>query len=90
MFYADLFCDGCRFKNHKKALITSVDKKIPNGFLEEQGTLVLHSKYPPEHENEMLPFPFYSFFYLTCKFIFLMNKKSLLKGGKVGEVDQIS
>ncbi|KAF3841980.1 hypothetical protein F7725_023931 [Dissostichus mawsoni] len=24
------------FKNHRKALVTSVDKKIPNGFLEEQ------------------------------------------------------
>ncbi|XP_077437621.1 receptor-type tyrosine-protein phosphatase epsilon-like isoform X2 [Vanacampus margaritifer] len=26
-----------RFKNHRKALVTSVDKKLPNGFLEEQG-----------------------------------------------------
>nr|XP_057914501.1 receptor-type tyrosine-protein phosphatase epsilon-like isoform X1 [Doryrhamphus excisus]XP_057914502.1 receptor-type tyrosine-protein phosphatase epsilon-like isoform X1 [Doryrhamphus excisus]XP_057914503.1 receptor-type tyrosine-protein phosphatase epsilon-like isoform X1 [Doryrhamphus excisus]XP_057914504.1 receptor-type tyrosine-protein phosphatase epsilon-like isoform X1 [Doryrhamphus excisus] len=26
-----------RFKNHRKALVKSVDKKIPNGFLEEQG-----------------------------------------------------
>lgn len=29
-----------RFKNHRKALVTSVDKKIPNGFMEEQGTFV--------------------------------------------------
>ncbi|XP_017287525.1 receptor-type tyrosine-protein phosphatase epsilon-like isoform X1 [Kryptolebias marmoratus] len=37
-----------RFKNHKKALITSVDKKIPNGFLEEQGeqTVVLLPRSP--------------------------------------------
>lgn len=28
-----------RFKNHRKALVTSVDKKIPNGFMEEQGTI---------------------------------------------------
>ena len=26
-----------RFRSHRKALVTSVDKKIPNGFLEEQG-----------------------------------------------------
>lgn len=31
---------AARFKNHRKALVTSVDKKIPNGFMEEQGTFV--------------------------------------------------
>ncbi|XP_047207442.1 receptor-type tyrosine-protein phosphatase epsilon-like isoform X4 [Girardinichthys multiradiatus] len=37
-----------RFKNHRKALVTSVDKKIPNGFLEEQGeqTVVLLPRSP--------------------------------------------
>ncbi|XP_041866749.1 receptor-type tyrosine-protein phosphatase epsilon-like isoform X2 [Melanotaenia boesemani] len=36
------------FKNHRKALVTSVDKKIPNGFLEEQGeqTVVLLPRSP--------------------------------------------
>uniref|UniRef100_A0A3Q3W3C2 Receptor-type tyrosine-protein phosphatase epsilon n=1 Tax=Mola mola TaxID=94237 RepID=A0A3Q3W3C2_MOLML len=38
----------CRFKNHRKALVTSVDKKIPNGFMEEQGeqTVVLLPRSP--------------------------------------------
>ncbi|XP_029691564.1 receptor-type tyrosine-protein phosphatase epsilon-like isoform X3 [Takifugu rubripes] len=37
-----------RFKNHRKALVTSVDKKIPNGFMEEQGeqTVVLLPRSP--------------------------------------------
>ncbi|XP_028982815.1 receptor-type tyrosine-protein phosphatase epsilon-like isoform X2 [Betta splendens] len=37
-----------RFKNHRKALVTSVDKKIPNGFLEERGeqTVVLLPRSP--------------------------------------------
>uniref|UniRef100_A0A8C5A0X3 protein-tyrosine-phosphatase n=1 Tax=Gadus morhua TaxID=8049 RepID=A0A8C5A0X3_GADMO len=37
-----------RFKNHRKALVTSVDKKIPNGFLDEQGeqTVVLLPRSP--------------------------------------------
>ncbi|KAM9804339.1 receptor-type tyrosine-protein phosphatase epsilon-like [Neosynchiropus ocellatus] len=37
-----------RFKNHRKGLVTSVDKKLPNGFLEEQGeqTVVLLPRSP--------------------------------------------
>ncbi|XP_068597734.1 receptor-type tyrosine-protein phosphatase epsilon-like [Brachionichthys hirsutus] len=37
-----------RFKNHRQALVTSVDKKIPNGFMEEQGeqTVVLLPRSP--------------------------------------------
>ncbi|XP_046885181.1 receptor-type tyrosine-protein phosphatase epsilon-like [Hypomesus transpacificus] len=37
-----------RFRSHRKALVTSVDKKIPNGFLEEQGeqTVVLLPRSP--------------------------------------------
>ncbi|TKS85741.1 Receptor-type tyrosine-protein phosphatase epsilon [Collichthys lucidus] len=37
-----------KFKNHRKALVTSVDKKIPNGFMEEQGeqTVVLLPRSP--------------------------------------------
>uniref|UniRef100_A0A3P9DRI0 Receptor-type tyrosine-protein phosphatase epsilon n=1 Tax=Maylandia zebra TaxID=106582 RepID=A0A3P9DRI0_9CICH len=42
-----------RFKNHRKALVTSVDKKIPNGFLEEQGTLVLS----PSPSKRYFPIP---------------------------------
>lgn len=42
-----------RFKNHRKALVTSVDKKIPNGFLEERGTVLLYLIKPPVHENNM-------------------------------------
>lgn len=36
-----------RFKNHRKALVTSVDKKIPNGFMEEQGSVVERSVEGP-------------------------------------------
>lgn len=36
-----------RFKTHRKALVTTVDKKIPNGFLEEQGTVVRQSVQLP-------------------------------------------
>nr|XP_046190737.1 receptor-type tyrosine-protein phosphatase epsilon-like isoform X1 [Oncorhynchus gorbuscha]XP_046190738.1 receptor-type tyrosine-protein phosphatase epsilon-like isoform X1 [Oncorhynchus gorbuscha] len=37
-----------RFRNHRKAIVTSVDKKIPNGFLEDQGeqTVVLLPRSP--------------------------------------------
>ncbi|XP_057704017.1 receptor-type tyrosine-protein phosphatase epsilon-like isoform X2 [Corythoichthys intestinalis] len=38
LIFAVLLIIYClRFKNHRKALVTSVDKKLPNGFLEEQG-----------------------------------------------------
>lgn len=33
-----LFID--RVKNQRKAVVTTVDKKIPNGILEEQGNVV--------------------------------------------------
>uniref|UniRef100_A0A8C4DME6 Receptor-type tyrosine-protein phosphatase epsilon n=1 Tax=Dicentrarchus labrax TaxID=13489 RepID=A0A8C4DME6_DICLA len=39
-------CHYCRFKNHRKALVTSVDKKIPNGFMEEQVVLLPRSPSP--------------------------------------------
>lgn len=29
-----------RLKNQRKAVVTTVDKKIPNGILEEQGNIV--------------------------------------------------
>uniref|UniRef100_A0A8C6T4K9 Receptor-type tyrosine-protein phosphatase epsilon n=1 Tax=Neogobius melanostomus TaxID=47308 RepID=A0A8C6T4K9_9GOBI len=47
-----------RFKNHRKALVTSVDKKIPNGFLEEQGeqTVVLLPR-SPSHSKRYFPIP---------------------------------
>uniref|UniRef100_A0A8C6T314 Receptor-type tyrosine-protein phosphatase epsilon n=1 Tax=Neogobius melanostomus TaxID=47308 RepID=A0A8C6T314_9GOBI len=46
------------FKNHRKALVTSVDKKIPNGFLEEQGeqTVVLLPR-SPSHSKRYFPIP---------------------------------
>lgn len=31
-----------RLKNQRKAVVTTVDKKIPNGILEEQGNVVSH------------------------------------------------
>lgn len=34
-----------RFKNRQKADITVVDKKIPNGILEEQGTVSSHLNF---------------------------------------------
>lgn len=39
-----LYLFSFRLKNQKKAVVTAVDKKIPNGILEEQGTgLKLHT-----------------------------------------------
>lgn len=31
-----------RLKNQRKAVVTTVDKKIPNGILEEQGNIVVN------------------------------------------------
>ena len=36
-----MFLSG-RLKNQRKAVVTTVDKKIPNGILEEQGNVVSH------------------------------------------------
>uniref|UniRef100_A0A8C6L860 Receptor-type tyrosine-protein phosphatase epsilon n=1 Tax=Nothobranchius furzeri TaxID=105023 RepID=A0A8C6L860_NOTFU len=51
------FCHYCRFKNHKKALITSVDKKIPNGFLEEQEQTVVLLPRSPSPSKRYFPIP---------------------------------
>lgn len=37
----DFFSPG-RLKNQRKAVVTTVDKKIPNGILEEQGNIVMN------------------------------------------------
>ncbi|XP_064173170.1 receptor-type tyrosine-protein phosphatase epsilon-like isoform X2 [Anguilla rostrata] len=58
-----------RFRNHRKADVTTVDKKLPNGFLEEQGprcclprlhrseqqTVVLLPKFPPAPKYFPIP-----------------------------------
>lgn len=33
-----------RLKNQRKAVVTTVDKKIPNGILEEQGNIVINGQ----------------------------------------------
>lgn len=38
-----------RFRNRQKADITVVDKKIPNGILEEQGTVSCHLNFCLNH-----------------------------------------
>ncbi|XP_064173171.1 receptor-type tyrosine-protein phosphatase epsilon-like isoform X3 [Anguilla rostrata] len=46
-----------RFRNHRKADVTTVDKKLPNGFLEEQEqqTVVLLPKFPPAPKYFPIP-----------------------------------
>uniref|UniRef100_A0A672JH98 Receptor-type tyrosine-protein phosphatase n=1 Tax=Salarias fasciatus TaxID=181472 RepID=A0A672JH98_SALFA len=46
-----------RFKNHRKALVTSVDKKIPNGFLEEQEQTVVLLPRSPSPSKRYFPIP---------------------------------
>lgn len=79
----------------RKLLLHQWIKRFQMASWRNKVLLCCTQKHPPEHENEMLPFfRFYSFFFIffysTCKFIFLTNKKSLMKGGKVGEVSRIS
>uniref|UniRef100_A0A4W6DK18 Receptor-type tyrosine-protein phosphatase epsilon n=1 Tax=Lates calcarifer TaxID=8187 RepID=A0A4W6DK18_LATCA len=50
-------CHYCRFKNHRKALVTSVDKKIPNGFLEEQEQTVVLLPRSPSPSKRYFPIP---------------------------------
>uniref|UniRef100_A0A8D0ACI8 Receptor-type tyrosine-protein phosphatase epsilon n=1 Tax=Sander lucioperca TaxID=283035 RepID=A0A8D0ACI8_SANLU len=50
-------CYYCRFKNHRKALVTSVDKKIPNGFLEEQEQTVVLLPRSPSPSKRYFPIP---------------------------------
>uniref|UniRef100_A0A669BDH7 Receptor-type tyrosine-protein phosphatase n=1 Tax=Oreochromis niloticus TaxID=8128 RepID=A0A669BDH7_ORENI len=50
-------CLYCRFKNHRKALVTSVDKKIPNGFLEEQEQTVVLLPRSPSPSKRYFPIP---------------------------------
>uniref|UniRef100_A0A672JE76 Receptor-type tyrosine-protein phosphatase epsilon n=1 Tax=Salarias fasciatus TaxID=181472 RepID=A0A672JE76_SALFA len=45
------------FKNHRKALVTSVDKKIPNGFLEEQEQTVVLLPRSPSPSKRYFPIP---------------------------------
>uniref|UniRef100_A0A3Q3LY12 Receptor-type tyrosine-protein phosphatase epsilon n=1 Tax=Labrus bergylta TaxID=56723 RepID=A0A3Q3LY12_9LABR len=47
----------CRFKNHRKALVTSVDKKLPNGFLEEQEQTVVLLPRSPSPSKRYFPIP---------------------------------
>uniref|UniRef100_A0A3Q2ZH26 Receptor-type tyrosine-protein phosphatase epsilon n=1 Tax=Hippocampus comes TaxID=109280 RepID=A0A3Q2ZH26_HIPCM len=46
-----------RFKNHRKALVTSVDKKLPNGFLEEQEQRVVLLPRSPSLSKRYFPIP---------------------------------
>uniref|UniRef100_A0A8C4DFU0 Receptor-type tyrosine-protein phosphatase n=1 Tax=Dicentrarchus labrax TaxID=13489 RepID=A0A8C4DFU0_DICLA len=50
-------CHYCRFKNHRKALVTSVDKKIPNGFMEEQEQTVVLLPRSPSPSKRYFPIP---------------------------------
>uniref|UniRef100_A0A671UW37 Receptor-type tyrosine-protein phosphatase epsilon n=1 Tax=Sparus aurata TaxID=8175 RepID=A0A671UW37_SPAAU len=45
------------FKNHRKALVTSVDKKIPNGFMEEQEQTVVLLPRSPSPSKRYFPIP---------------------------------
>uniref|UniRef100_A0A3Q3MUC6 protein-tyrosine-phosphatase n=1 Tax=Mastacembelus armatus TaxID=205130 RepID=A0A3Q3MUC6_9TELE len=51
------FCPYCRFKNHRKALVTSVDKKIPNGFLDEREQTVVLLPRSPSPSKRYFPIP---------------------------------
>uniref|UniRef100_A0A671UYD6 Receptor-type tyrosine-protein phosphatase epsilon n=1 Tax=Sparus aurata TaxID=8175 RepID=A0A671UYD6_SPAAU len=46
-----------QFKNHRKALVTSVDKKIPNGFMEEQEQTVVLLPRSPSPSKRYFPIP---------------------------------
>lgn len=37
-----LFISAHRLKNQRKAVVTTVDKKVPNGILEEQGNVAFY------------------------------------------------
>lgn len=65
---------AARFKNHRKALVTSVDKKIPNGFMEEQGTFVVWSAEVPVNQPFFYVYPY---FYFNCKFTIFIDLKSV-------------
>nr|XP_061793952.1 receptor-type tyrosine-protein phosphatase epsilon-like isoform X2 [Nerophis lumbriciformis] len=58
LIFAVLLIIYClRFKNHRKALVTSVDKKLPNGFLEEQEQRVVLLPRSPSPSKRYFPIP---------------------------------